>query len=61
VKIKDLKALAGGTILKVVDDGGHMGGHGCKFGKLNEPPHTADVIIKGKVETISVERLAKNG
>jgi hypothetical protein len=60
MKAAELKALAGGTILKIVDDGGHKAGHGCKFCKLNKPAHTAEVIVEGEVHTISIERLVKN-
>lgn len=61
MKADELKQLAGGTMLKVAADDGYMAGHGCKFGRVNDPAHTADVIIKGKVHTISVERLEKHG
>lgn len=58
MKIEDFAEIPAGQILRVVDDGGFMAGHGAMFKRLTVHG-MAEVKIKGAIFWISLERLKK--
>lgn len=53
----NLIQLTSGTILKVIDDGGFMSGHGFQFVRISACAHMAVGTIKGVSVDISLHRL----